>query len=341
MLENSREFFRDKDNIVYHIGYPLSFRQLGKEPTLQVSMSEDGLKGDIDVDYRSSKSPKSLFNGHLTSSNSDVRAGENPTLHNARWQGLVQWWRDVFGKLRDAMPTQDLLGADRPDALTPLPPDRPIDAAPDRIEDAAQEFLTDWLVRRRYDDALAVLSPRALACVNLTGDGKDQELDADAARASLRRIMEYRHTGLARTPISRASFRRSCRAIPSARSSTTHSVASSWWGPCRNLRQESTCAIRKSRRHRHGVPRRHLHLPRRRRGHVGAALGPGGRTLEDRVLSTAGAVRKPGDANTTTRECDGRLSGVFPHRDRGRRRAGRVRDRCPGRGKFGMGHCVP
>ena len=93
------------------------------------------------MDYRSSKSPQSLFNGHLTSSNSDVRAGENPTLHNARWQGLVQWWRDVFGKLRDAMPTQDLLGADRPDAPTSLPPDRPIDAAPDRIEDAAQEFL--------------------------------------------------------------------------------------------------------------------------------------------------------------------------------------------------------
>ena len=64
---------------------------------------------------------------------------------------------------------------------TSLPPDRPIDAAPDRIEDAAQEFLTDWLVRRKYDEALAVLSPRALACVNLTGDGKDQELDADGA----------------------------------------------------------------------------------------------------------------------------------------------------------------
>ena len=66
-----------------------------------------------------------------------------------------------------------------------------------------------------------------------------------------------------------------------------------------------------------------------------------GGPLEDRVLSTAGAVRKPGDANTTTRECDGRFSGVFPHRDRGRRRAGRVRDRCPGRGKLGMVDCVP
>jgi hypothetical protein len=36
---------------------------------------------------------------------------------------------------------------------TPLPPDRPSGAAPERIEDAAQEFLTDWLVRRQYDQA--------------------------------------------------------------------------------------------------------------------------------------------------------------------------------------------
>lgn len=192
ILEKSREFFRDRDNTVYHVGYPLSFRQLGKEPSIQISVSDDGLRGDIDVDYRSSKTPQSLFNGHLTAANSDVRAGENPRLHNDRWHGLVEWWRQVFGRLKDAVPTQsDLLGADRPDVPTPLPPDRPIDAAPDLVQDAAQEFLTDWLVRRHDDEALAAVSTHAFACVSVTGDAKDEALDANAARRELRRIMEY------------------------------------------------------------------------------------------------------------------------------------------------------
>ena len=45
---------------------------------MQFSLSEDGMRADVDVDYRSSKSPQALFNGHLTAANSDVRAGDNP-----------------------------------------------------------------------------------------------------------------------------------------------------------------------------------------------------------------------------------------------------------------------
>jgi hypothetical protein len=193
VLENSREFFRDHENTVYHIGYPHSFRQTGKEPNVQISMSEDGLKADIDVDYRSSRSPQALFNGHLTASNSDVRAGENPTLHSGRWQGLVLWWQDVFGKLKESLPkATDVMDLDRPDGPpTPLPPDRPIDAAPDRVEDAAQEFLTDWLVRRQYDQALAVLSSQSYACLTLKNDTRGEPLDAAASRRELRRVMEY------------------------------------------------------------------------------------------------------------------------------------------------------
>ncbi len=193
VLESSREFFRDRENSVYHIGYPHSYRQAGKEPNMQFSMSEDGLKADIDVDYRSSRSPQALFNGHMTSSNSDVRAGDNPTVHNDRWQGLVQWWRDIFGSVTEALPTRtDVMGLDRPDSPpTPLPPDRPIDAAPDRIEDAAQEFLTDWLVRRQYDQALAMLSSRSYACLTLKDDARGEPLDAAGARRELRRLMEY------------------------------------------------------------------------------------------------------------------------------------------------------
>jgi hypothetical protein len=193
VLESSREFFRDHENTVYHIGYPHSFRQVGKEPNMQISMSDDGLKADIDVDYRSSKSPQALFNGHLTASNSDIRAGENPTLHAERWQGLVQWWRNIFGNLKEALPPRtDMLGMDLPDGPpTPLPPDRPMNAAPDRLEDAAQEFLTDWLVRREYDQALAVLSTRAYACLTLKADARGVPLDAAGARRELRRLMEY------------------------------------------------------------------------------------------------------------------------------------------------------
>jgi hypothetical protein len=193
VLEKSREFFLDHENSVYHIGFPYSFRQAGKEPNIQFSMSEDGLRADIDVDYRSSRSPQALFNGHLTSSNSDVRAGENPKLHNGRWTGLVPWWQDVFGKLKTSLPKQtDLLNADRPlGPPTPLPPDRPSGAAPEKIEDAAQEFLTDWLVRHQYSQALEFLSPKAYACLNLTTDARGQALDAPGARRELRTLIEY------------------------------------------------------------------------------------------------------------------------------------------------------
>ena len=192
VLEKSKEFFKDHENTVYHVGYPHSYRQIGKEPNIQFSMSEDGLRADIDVDYRASKTPQSMFNGHLTSANSDIRVGENSAKHGARWSGLVTWWQ-AFGRLAEALPDQpDLLNLDRPDApATPLPPDRPKGAAPDRIEDAVQEFLTDWLVRRQYDQALEFLSPRSYACLTLGEDAKGQALDAAGARRELQRIMAY------------------------------------------------------------------------------------------------------------------------------------------------------
>ena len=157
VLEKSQEFFRDHENTVYHVGYPHSYRQVGREPNMQVSLSEDGLRADIDVDYRASKTPQSMFNGHLTAGNSDIRVGENSTRHGVRWSGLITWWQ-TFGRLAEALPVQpDLLNLDRPDApSTPLPPDRPMSVTPDRVEDAVQEFLTDWLVRHQYRPGAAV-----------------------------------------------------------------------------------------------------------------------------------------------------------------------------------------
>ena len=94
-----------------------------------------------------------------------MRAGDNPKLHNARWSGLILWWQDTFGKLQvNLAKPVDLANTDRAmGPATPLPPDRPSGASPEKLEDAAQEFLTDWLVRRQYDQALEFLSPQAYA----------------------------------------------------------------------------------------------------------------------------------------------------------------------------------
>jgi hypothetical protein len=187
-LKKCREFFLDHHNTVYHTGYPESYRLSGKEPNLQVSIAEDGRRADIDVDYRSSRSPRSLFNGHLTAANSDVRVGENPRAHNGRWPGFLEWWRGGLGAIEDRMPAQqDKLGTDV--IPTPLPADRPSGIAPEKIEDAVQEFLTDWLVRRQYDQAMEFVSMRAYAC--MTGERSPDRLDASGARAAMRELMEY------------------------------------------------------------------------------------------------------------------------------------------------------
>jgi hypothetical protein len=191
-LEKSQQFFRDHENTVYHVGYPHSYRQVGKEPNLQMSLAEDGLKADIDVDYRSSRSPRGLFNGHLTSANSDIRVGENTDLHRGRWGGFIAFWQETFGRLGEEAAARDLVDFDRPDAhVTPLPPDRPRGANPERIEDAAEEFLADWLVRRQYQQALDFLSPRAYACLVVSSDARGVPLDANGARRELLTLMQH------------------------------------------------------------------------------------------------------------------------------------------------------
>src|SRR6516164_720076 len=137
-LKASQEFFRDRDNTVYHKGYPLNYRQDGT-PSIQFSMSKDGRHADIDVDYRSSGIPQGLFNGHLTAANSDVRAGNNTQVHLQRWQGLLDWWATLFG----------LPGADAADVTADLLPGDvpPIPRKGDgKLEDAVQDFLQAWLV---------------------------------------------------------------------------------------------------------------------------------------------------------------------------------------------------
>ena len=192
ILARSVEFFVDKENTVYHVGYPKSYRQEGNVPNIQFSVSEDGARADIDVDYRSSKSPQALFNGHLTSANSDVRAGDNHDRHDRRWRGLINWWQDVFGNIGPRKSAATDLMARKIDELpTPLPPDRPLGAAPEELSEAAQEFFTDWLVRGKVDEAMEFFSRRVIACINIDDDAAPEILDVDAAVREMREIMSY------------------------------------------------------------------------------------------------------------------------------------------------------
>lgn len=173
-LKESTEFFRDRDNTVYHHGYPLNYRQDGGAPTIQVSMSKDGRHADIDVDYRSSKFPQALMNGHLTAANSDVRAGNNTQRHLQRWQGLTDWWRNLFGL--------DIPDSDTSEAIAAsgdIPP-VPLKGA-GKLEDAVQDFLNSWLVEQKPELSAAYLSPRSYACLEEYGPQSGTEINAAAA----------------------------------------------------------------------------------------------------------------------------------------------------------------
>ena len=191
-LEKSKEFFLGHENTVYHAGYPESYRQEGDVPNIQFSLSEDETKADIDVDYRSSKMPQAMFNGHLTSANSDVRAGDNHDRHNDRWSGLVAWWQQIYGDLtrRKGEGTADLLSASQTQIEQELPPNRPRGAAIAEVHEASQEFLTDWLVRQDVDEALDFLSDSSLACLNTDDRPGDEVLRSDQARGLMKELME-------------------------------------------------------------------------------------------------------------------------------------------------------
>jgi hypothetical protein len=159
MLERSREFKRGADNTVFHKGYPINFRAQGGTPSIQISIALDRRNADIDVDYRGSSFPVALFNGHLTSANSDVRAGSNYDRHVNRWSGFNNWWRSFFGVRleRDEAPSA------KRDDTTALP------AAPragkKTIEVMANDFFEAWIVEGNIAAAMGYVSDRAYACL--------------------------------------------------------------------------------------------------------------------------------------------------------------------------------
>ncbi|HNR38475.1 MAG TPA: hypothetical protein PKN61_05515, partial [Acidobacteriota bacterium] len=155
ILHRCREFKRGPDNVSYHKGYPQNFRQQGGVPSIQISVTADGHRADVDVDYRSAKFPAALFNGHLSSANSDVRAGDNAVRHNTRWSGLTDWWRNLFG-----LP---FLGAPDEDTGETLIPKEPR-AGRKKIPVAVKDFLSAWLVEQRPELSMAYYSNSAFPC---------------------------------------------------------------------------------------------------------------------------------------------------------------------------------
>jgi hypothetical protein len=190
ILGKCREFKFGEENTVYHPGYPHSYRQAGKVPNLQFSISEDGVRADIDVDYRSDRVPEAMWNGHLSSANSDVRAGNNYERHNHRWAGLINWWSARFGNLPEQTEqADDMLAKEAPEPAIPLPPNRLPGAQIAEVWDATQEMLTDWLVRRN-GEALEFVSSQALACAKLEDGTDPRTLTAVEARHRLQAIMK-------------------------------------------------------------------------------------------------------------------------------------------------------
>jgi hypothetical protein len=170
VLSRSREFLHDKDNSVYHKGFPTCYRLKNGPPSIQFSISRDHKLSDVDVDYRSSGFPKGLLNGHLTAANSDVRAGDNLARHDGRWSGLNGWWRNVFGQLGSG-------GAPPKEAATerlghiPMNPGVKADQGADK---SAHDFLQSWVVGKESNKSVAYFSRRSYPCLEVLAQKSTQ-----------------------------------------------------------------------------------------------------------------------------------------------------------------------
>jgi len=185
-LSKSREFYRDHDNTVYHKGFPTCFRLKNGPPSIQVSMSRDHRMADIDVDYRSSTFPKALFNGHLSASNSDVRAGNNLDTHDGRWSGLVGWWRDVFGSLgKNTKPPKD-----EPAKSSGQIPLSPAITADKGIAESAHDFLKSWIVDKQPNNSIAYFSRRSYPCLEAMARKNRKPIPPGMVRVRIRMAME-------------------------------------------------------------------------------------------------------------------------------------------------------
>ena len=163
ILSRSQEFSHDKDNSVYHKGFPICYRLKKGPPSIQFSISRDHKLSDIDIDYRSSSFPKGLVNGHLSASNSDVRAGNNLDRHDRRWSGLNGWWRDVFGQLGSGGKPPKENATERLGNI-PLNPGVKADQGVDK---SAHDFLQSWVVGKEPNKSVAYFSRFSYPCLEV------------------------------------------------------------------------------------------------------------------------------------------------------------------------------
>jgi hypothetical protein len=180
-LSRSQQFFRDKDNTVFHKGFPICFR-LRNTPSVQFSISRDQRMSDIDVDYRSSRFPKALVDGHLTAGNSDVRAGNNLDTHDHRWEGLNGWWRQVFGfALGSSMkpPKEAETGRARTVPLNPRV------KADEGIDQSAHDFLKEWVVDKQPNNAIAYFSRLSYPCLEAIAEKRQRPVAPGMVRVRL------------------------------------------------------------------------------------------------------------------------------------------------------------
>ena len=169
ILSSSQEFFRDKDNVTYHKGFPICFRLKNGPPSIQFSISRDKKLTDIDVDYRSTKFPQALVNGHLTAANSDVRAGNNLSTHDRRWAGLSGWWQDLFAQLGITKPPKETAT----ERLAPIPLNPDVKAG-EGIDKSAHDFLQKWVVDKQPNKSVAYFSRRSYACLEAISAKRQQ-----------------------------------------------------------------------------------------------------------------------------------------------------------------------
>ena len=183
VLERDKSFNRGH-NGVFHHGFPLSFRY-GETPSIQFSISEDGRRSDIDVDYRSSSPFVALFNGHLSAHNSDVRPRGNYHAHVRRSDGISAWWRGLFG-LRAASHESHQEDVDS-GLLGELPAP---DEARGELDQAVEHFLGSWLIEKDIAVTTAYFDDRTHPCVHMP----DGRLAPDHRTARLELYRELRAT---------------------------------------------------------------------------------------------------------------------------------------------------
>jgi hypothetical protein len=183
ILSGSQEFFHDKDNSVYHKGFPICYRLKNGPPSIQFSISRDHKLSDVDVDYRSSGFPKALVNGHLSASNSDVRAGNNLDRHDGRWSGLNGWWRNVFGQFGTGGKPPKENATERLGRI----PLNPAVKADEGVDTSAHDFLQSWLVKREPNMSVAYFSRRSYPCLEAMPQNSRQSVSQGMVR--LRTLM--------------------------------------------------------------------------------------------------------------------------------------------------------